>query len=713
MKGEIVVSGIQTNNLKNITISIKKNAMNLILGPSGSGKTSLAYDTLAQIGLHELGAMCYDGVNEPEYKVESYSNMVVTVPIKQLNKNNNVRSTVGTYFSISPCLAKIYSSLLKMPYDYFVLNKSENICPSCLGVGYVKKLDPFKIVDYNKTIEEVPIRCWKKNKDFYRQILQLYCMDINIPYKTKFRYLKDEQKEAIISGCSQKKYQIKYKVTNHFSSRTTAYYGPMTDVAMLKSFSPSAEFYSEKPCERCLGEKYETKHRKYRICGYSIGELLLLPFDSMLTWIDAIRNEYSCDDIEFSLSQIEAFARKAAELKLGYIFLNRTIPSLSGGELQRLRLIKVFNSQLTDLLIVLDEPLAGLSSKEKDVVYENIIRLRQKHTLLIVDHHEIFIKDAANVIALGEGGGHKGGSIIDADQYIERQRTLFPYEVPERGHLKRLMATNSVYQYKGFDINIAVGKLNLILGASGVGKSTLLREYFPQVLDVYLYISQKPISGNVRSTVATSIGVSNSIVQIFARQFKQNKSFFSNLSSAEGKCPTCSGTGILIFGSGEQSQVVLNCDDCKGTGFSNKLSKYIINGKNILDIWQMTVEEGVAFFRTVDERVCATLETAQKLLLGYLQIGEKTQNLSGGENIRIKLMAVLTAKNKIIGIDEPFKGLNSEEIYTVILSLDELTRMGKTIVVADHEESALRYFPNRIVLINNRGVLTEEKANCL
>lgn len=710
MKEDIVVSGVQTNNLKNISIAIKKNAINLILGPSGSGKTSLAYDTVAQIGLHELGAMCYDGVNEPEYKVDSYSNMLVTIPIKQLNNNHNVRSTIGTYFSISPCLAKIYSSILKMPYNYFVLNKSENICPSCLGVGYLKRLDPYKIVDYDKTIEEVPVRCWKKNKDFYSQILQLYCMDTNIPYKTKFRHLTGIQKEMILYSISEKKYSIKYKITNHLSSRTTTYCGPMTGISMLKNFSPSAEFYSEQPCEKCSGEKFETNHRKYKLCGYSIGELLLLPFDKLITWINGIKNEYNCSSIEFSLSQIEAFARKAVELKLGYLFLNRTIPSLSGGELQRLRLIQVFNSQLSDLLIVLDEPLAGLSSQEKEVVYENITRLKQKHTLLVVDHHEVFIKDAANVIVLGESGGHKGGSIIDTDRYIEKQRIIFPYVVAEHGHLKRLLSTNSIYQYKGFDIAIAEGKLNLILGASGVGKSTLLREYFPQLFDDYLYINQKPIGGNIRSTVASNIGISNSIAQVFVKKFNQSKSFFSNLSCAEGMCTTCAGTGILVFGSESQSQITLKCEDCKGTGFSNKLSKYTIDGKSIHDIWQMAVEEGATFFRPIDERICTTLEAAKKLLLGYLQIGEKTQNLSGGENIRVKLMAALAAKNKIIGIDEPFKGLNSEEIYSIILSLDELTQRGKTIVVADHEESALRYFPNRIVLINNDGVLTEKKS---
>ena len=147
MKNDIIVTGIETNNLKNISVRLKKNAINLIVGPSGSGKSSLAYDTIAQIGLAELDSMYYDGISEPTYTVESYSNMCVTVPIKQINSNNNVRSTIGTYFSLSSCLAKIYSSLLELPYDYFVLNKTDNVCPQCLGVGYTKQFDPLKIIE--------------------------------------------------------------------------------------------------------------------------------------------------------------------------------------------------------------------------------------------------------------------------------------------------------------------------------------------------------------------------------------------------------------------------------------------------------------------------------------------------------------------------------------------------------------------------------------
>ena len=705
MERDIVVKGIQTNNLKDIDVVLKKNAINLILGPSGSGKSSLAYDTVAQIGLHELGAMYSDCVKEPEYKVESFANMVVTIPIKQLNSNNNVRSTVGTYFSLNPCLVKIFSSLLKLPYDYFVLNKTENVCSACLGVGYVKDLDPNKIVDYDKTLEDVPIRCWKKNKDFYRQIIKLYCDEVGIDARKKFRQLSDCQRKQILYGTSKQKFKIKYKVTNHESTRTTLYYGPMLNTSMLKNFSPSDKFYSEIKCEKCNGEKYEAGHKTHKICGYSIGEIMMMPFFDIASWIVKVRKNYDCKDIDFSLKQIEMFAKKANELNLGYLFINRNIPSLSGGELQRLRLIQVFSSQLSDLLIVLDEPLAGLSAKEKMVVYDNIIELSKKHTLLIVDHHDVFINTASRIYTLGEGGGKKGGKIIDTDSYINKQHKRFLLDVQPVDRLKHIDVRTEVYVYKGVDLKIAENRLNVISGFSGVGKSTLLREYFPQVYNNYLYINQKPMGGNIRSTVATDLNIATRIIQDFAKKFKQDKSFFSNMASGNGACKTCSGSGKIVYGSQSQSQIILACKDCKGTGFDKKLSKFKWNNLSIQDVWKMTIDDASDYFEGIDDKVLSKLRLAQNLMLGHLEIGEKTSELSGGENIRMKLIKALDANNEVIGIDEPFKGLNSQEIFMVVKALEKLVNKGKTIIVVDHEEEGFKYFSNHIELVNKNGIL--------
>jgi len=708
MERVISICGIQTNNLKNIDVELEKNAINLIIGPSGSGKSSLAYDTIAQIGMHELNAMYSDGVNEPEYKVESFSNMLVTIPIKQTNSNNNVRSTIGTYFSLNSCLGKIFSSILNLPYDYFVLNKTDNVCPTCLGIGYNRSLDPNKIIDYDKRICDVPIRCWKKNKDFYKQIIKLYCEECNIDVTQKYRQLSKKQRYAILYGMSDKKYKIKYKVTNHMSTKTTNYYGPMTGIPMLKSFSPSADFFSELRCSKCAGEKFESGHKEKVLCGYSIGEVMLMPFSQLNNWIQDVKKKYRGIGIDFSITQLEAFANKACELNLEYLFINRNIPSLSGGELQRLRLIQIFSSQLSDLLIVLDEPLAGLSTHEKNIVYDNIVSLSKKHTLLIVDHHEIFFDIAKKIYTLGPSGGKKGGKLINTQKYIESQRISHKSKVLPIENILNIEISSDVYSYVGISIKIAENRLNIISGCSGVGKSTLLREYLPQFFDNYLYINQKPIGGNIRSTVATSLDISNRIIQLFAKEFKQSKSFFSNINSGEGACRTCLGTGQIVYGSQLQTQLFLECKDCLGTGFDRKLMKYKIKDKCIQDIWHMTIDEAIIFFKDIDKKIIEKLLNAQQLMLGYLEIGERISKLSGGENIRMKLIKATISDNKVIGIDEPFKGLNQEEIYTVVQFLDKLVFQKKTIIVVDHEESSYKYFSKHIKLICQDGILCEE-----
>ena len=709
---DIIIRGAETNNLKNISVNLKKNAINLIIGPSGSGKSSLAYDTIAQIGLHELGSMYYDGVKEPEYKVDSYENMLVTVPIKQMNNNNNVRSTIGTYFSLNSSISKIFSSLLDLPYDFFVLNKTENVCPHCLGLGYTKQLDANKIIDFNKKIMDVPIRCWNRNKDFYRQILELFCSDVEINTSLKFKQLSDKQKHLLLEGSGTKKYTIKYKVTNHFSTRTTPYYGPLTEKSMLKNFSPSTNFYSELPCTKCAGEKFELSHKKYKICGYSIGEVLLLSFDRLHEWTSQVRNLYDCKTIDFSLRQLEAFAKKASELKVGYLFINRNIPSLSGGELQRLRLIQVFVTQLTDLFIVLDEPLAGLSSDEKKIVYENIKSLEKKHTLLIIDHHDMFVKDATQIITLGEGSGQNGGNIIDTSKYLTKQNKKFVLKPKEEVATIKVSISGNIYGYTGIDISFGKEALNIISGKSGVGKSTVLREYLPRYFDDYEYINQKPLEGNSRSFVATNLGIMERISKCFAKKCKKEKSLFSNMSSSNGACRTCGGTGMITYGSELQSQIVLKCKDCRGTGFDKILQNYLIKGKSIIDIWEMTIDEAVDCFEDVETVVCEILNTAQKLLLGHLQIGERISSLSGGENIRIKLVSALKGKSEVYGIDEPFKGLDNYEIFVVAKALAELCNQGKTVIVVDHEENSFDYFARHIELKNNRGILigTEKKS---
>lgn len=208
---EIEINGIRTHNLKNIDTKLEKKAINLIIGPSGSGKSSLAYDTIAQIGQHEFLSMFADDISEPTYKVKSFRNMVAAVPIKQSNHNNNLHSTIGTYFGLNRIIGTIYSDCLGLPEDTFVLNKESNLCINCHGMGTVRELDEIKIINYGVPIGKNPFRCWNRYKDFYEQIIYEYCLDSNINPQKTFRDLTEEEKRKLLFGESTQKYSIRYK----------------------------------------------------------------------------------------------------------------------------------------------------------------------------------------------------------------------------------------------------------------------------------------------------------------------------------------------------------------------------------------------------------------------------------------------------------------------------------------------------------------------
>lgn len=705
MKSDIILEGIETNNLKNIDVTFVKNAINLIIGPSGSGKSSLAYDTLAQIGQHEFVSMFADNVSEPTYRVSSFSNMVAAVPIKQTNHNNNLRSTIGTYFGLSRSIGLIYAVTLGVSEDLFVLNKESNLCPECHGLGTVSVLDENRIIDYNIPLEKDPFKCWNRHKDFYSEVIKEFCADEGIDSKKTFRDISEEEKRKILYGESEKKYSIRYKKTNMFSKRTTKYYGVMTGKPMLPNHSIGKQYYCEKPCPCCKGKRYSQELEQYKIKSLSIGDFMSMPFSELIGVIDSLDEDNKDKRLSFTLNVLRNFITKANELNLGHLFFNRSVPTLSGGELQRLRMVQVFNTQLTDLIIVLDEPLAGLSGIEKDYVYNNVVALSQKHTVVVVDHSEKFVAAAKKIIALGTGGGIKGGYLIDSNEYLEQQRNVKSLDAPAVDELIEILIRNEVYHYKGVDLHIARNRLNLITGYSGVGKSTLLREYFPQRFEKYEYINQKPLQGSKNSSVATALDISGEISAVFARKFSKDKKYFSNQTGNEGACPICQGAGYIEYGSDRDRMTRIECSECEGTGFNKNLKKHKLNGKTIFDIWKMTISEGIAYFSEMDKKIAKTLERADKIMLGHLRIGQPTGTLSGGENLRIKVLKSGKATAEILGVDEPFKGLSRQEIYRMVEYFNGLKNDGKTIVIIDHTEDVENYFSKRIVLENHEGIL--------
>ncbi len=705
MGENIVIEGIETNNLKNIDVEIKKKGINLIIGPSGSGKSSLAYDTIAQIGQHEFMAMFADEVSEPSYKVRSFSNMVAAVPIKQTNYNSNLRSTIGTYFGLNRSVGLIYAVILGMSEDFFVLNKESNLCEACHGLGYVSQLDYNKIIDFNAPLKKVPFKCWNRYKDFYSQMINNFCEENDIDSNKSFRDLTDKEKNLILYGESKDKYSIRYKKTNAFSRRTSKFFGVLTGNPMLPNCGIGKSFYSEFECECCKGKKYGDQFDEYKVQGLSIGEFMTIDFASLQGIIQKISKELKDERLSFTIKNLKSFIDKAVELNLGHLCLHRAIPTLSGGELQRLRMVQVFTTQLSDLVIVLDEPLAGLSGEEKKTIYDNVVLLSKKHTVVLVDHGDTFYKSADQIIALGEKGGNNGGRLIDVEKFLKQQRDISKPQVEPVENEIKIQLNSSIYKYKGVDVSVAKDRLNLITGYSGVGKSTLLREYLPQFFENYLYINQKPLQGNKNSCVATVLDISNKIQELYAKKHKKDKKFFSNLTGNEGMCPICQGAGYIEYGGDYHQSTRIECRDCEGTGFNKNLKKYKLKNCSIFDIWKMTIDDAVVFFGDLDKSISSTCITASEIMLGHLHIGQATGTLSGGENIRIKIMKAAKSTSKVIGVDEPFKGLSNVEINVIAKYLNKIREKGKTLLVIDHTTGVEDYFSRWIQIDNKKDIL--------
>jgi len=642
---------------------------NLIIGPSGSGKSSLAYDTIAQIGQHEFMSMFADNNSDPTYKVKGYRNMVAAVPLKQANYNNNIRSTIGTYFGINRYIGFIYAVISGISEDFFVLNKESNLCEKCHGLGTIKELDINKLISFNTKLKDNPVRCCDRYKDFYRSIIVKYCEEVGIDAEKTFRELSENDRHKFLYGESKNKYQILYHKVNSKSSRTTKFYGVMLQKPLILGATISDKYYSDIICPFCKGKKYASSHDDIKVGELSIGEYMTTPFSELIEFNTAIRKNNKISSLFFALDTIDAFLKRAIDFNLGHLFFNRSIPTLSGGELQRLRMVQVFNTQLTDLLIVLDEPLGGLSGKERIKIYDSIIGISEKHTLVIVDHSDIFVKSARSIIALGEKSGKDGGKLIDVKRYLSKQKAIFPKPEQAIGKPIKIKLNNRIYQYNGVDIELLSNCLNLITGASGIGKSTLIREYFPQAFESYSYVNQRPLLGNKNSNVATSLDIATEIFSTFAKKFKKDKNYFSNNTGNEGCCPSCLGAGYIEYGSEKTSVSRLECADCSGTGFNKVLLKHKINGKSIFDVWKMTVDEASVFFENINPKIYSALIDASSILLGHLIIGQPTSTLSGGENIRIKLLKSRNSRADVLGIDEPFKGLSPTEIHTVVTFL--------------------------------------------
>ena len=692
---KITYKGIKTHNLKNIDVDLYKGGMTCIAGVSGSGKSSLAFSTISGISQAEYDKMTNDNKVEIDYDVDYYDDVIMAVPLKQLNFNVNPRSTVMSYFDLQKYVVYVAGSITGIPLSDLNYNGNGR-CRDCQGLGYKLQPDPVSIIDYDKKISDVPFRCWQKTYvDFFRQLLIAYCDECGIDSSKRFKDLAEKQKKQLLYGTGNVKQTFKYKAGGKTRSKTSCYIGPITGLEKKSDdmFSHNREQYcAQKKCDCCGGSRLIAKTAAKELDkGFSVGSLYTEDLDTLEKDLTNLKKNAS-KNFHPALENILSFIAACKKVGLGYLSLTRSIASLSGGELQRLRIAQLLIGKMHDLLIVLDEPTASLYPSEVDFTIDIMKEMRKKNTLLVVEHNEKVIEQADYNIYLGHDGGKNGGYLISKAEYTKLQEGSLPYLFFKGTSKDNCVLDSDYVDYAGSKLEIPQGSILGLCGMSGCGKTTILREILPKYYENYLYVSQKPLKGNSFTTVATYTKLLDEIRNHFSKALGKDKGYFSQ--RGKGACDKCGGTGAIEIGSFYEEKLFDTCDKCNGTGYLQEVLAWKVDGINIYDIQQMTIDELIASGMSFSSKASNMLEMLSNLGLGYLKLSQKIKTLSGGENQRIKLAEALNNNNKysMIGLDEPAKGLGKRDTVRLLrLIYSQVSKNKKTFIIAEHDTMFLNY----------------------
>ncbi|HEX6147611.1 MAG TPA: excinuclease ABC subunit UvrA [Acidimicrobiia bacterium] len=729
----IRVTGARENNLKDVSVEIPKRRLTVFTGVSGSGKSSLVFDTIAaesQRLINETYSAFVQGfmptMARPE--VDVLDGLTTAIIVDQERMGANVRSTVGTATDANAMLRLLFSRLGEPhigPPPAFSFNiptrtasgamttdkgKGERkvvrnvvyqggMCPRCEGMGSVSDIDLTQIYDQDKSLNEgaITVPGYKPGGWSVRYFTESGFLD---PDKPIAKYTKKELDDFL--------YKDPVKV--RISEINLTYEGlvPQIQKSMLSkdvdTLRPHIREFVERAvtfttCPDCDGTRLNEGARSSKIAGKNIADLCAMQISDLAEWVRDL-DEPSAKPL---LDAIQETLDSFVDIGLGYLSLDRPSGTLSGGESQRTKMIRHLGSALTDVTYVFDEPTIGLHPHDVQRMNDLLVQLRDKgNTVLVVEHEPETIEIADHVIDLGPGAGTAGGEVVfeGTVEELRKSETLTGRHLDDRGQVKTEVRTSSksleirganLHNLQDVDVDIPLGVLVVVTGVAGSGKSSLLQGSIPNDVDVVV-VDQTEIKGSRRSNPATYTGMLDSIRSAFAKANGVKPGLFS--PNSDGACTNCNGAGVIYTELGFMDTVSTPCEVCEGKRFQAEVLEYQLGGKNISEVFEMSVTEAEDFFANGESevpRAHAILERMSAVGLGYLIIGQPLTTLSGGERQRLKLAIHMSDKGGIYVLDEPTVGLHLADVDNLLDLLDRLVDSGKSVIVIEHNQAVMAH----------------------
>jgi len=696
----IKIIGAKEHNLKNVSFEIPRNKLTSIVGISGSGKSTIAFDIIFSEGQRQYleSSSTYASrflQRTGRADIDGIEGLSSTIMIEQRQLGNNPRSTVGTTTELYTYLRLLFSRVgsKKLSAGHFSFNNPKGACKKCKGLGVEYNIDPHAILDFDKSLNDGASKLsnYKPGARYFNIINTSGKLNMDKPIKD---YSEEEldfllySPRVVLSNKDQGFIQ-----TFSHEGIIKRLIGRAKDLRGQSERKKKAEgnFWITYPCSECNGTRVNKEALAVKINNKNIGDFAQLPINSLIKEIKKVDGPLAQPIIERMLKLLQSLI----DIGIGYVSLNRSVNTLSGGEAQRIKLARELGSDLIETIYILDEPTIGLHPKDVDKIIKSLKQLRDsQNTVIVVEHDPAVISISDYILEVGPGAGRFGGEIIASgklDDIIKNQRSITGPFLNNRKSIssrKQMRKPNgfleikkaSLNNLKNIDVKIPTGVLTIMTGVSGAGKSSLSEVFVKQYYNKVTSIDQKPVGASPRGNSATYTRAFDLIRDIFAKENDVSKAFFS--SNSKGGCPDCNGLGYEKIDMHFLGDVKIACETCKGKKYLPEVLEYKVNNKNIYQVLEMTVEEAVGFFdnKELDKKLSMLMDVG----LDYLQLGQPLNTLSGGEAQRVKLAKELNKKGEFYVLDEPTKGLHLADIEKLLLLLNKLVDKGNSVLVIEH-----------------------------